>query len=422
MLDINLIRKDPEIIKESLKRRKDPEKIKWLDDLTKLDKESLKLKKQIEELRHKRNTISLEINKLKKQKQPATKEIKLAKELPKKINDLEEKQSKIKEKINHYLMRLPNIMHKSVPYGKDENENKVIRKWGKIPKTQKLDTHANIVEKHYPKSFTKASEVAGKGFYYLFDKIALLERALINYSIDFLTKKGYMLCFPPQMLRRKSYEGVTDLADFENMLYKIEGEDLYLIATSEHPIAAFYQNETLKKKDLPIKIAGYSTCFRKEIGSHGVDERGLFRVHQFNKVEQFIFCDPKDSWKYHEELLKNAEEITKKLKIPYRVVNICTGDLGIVASKKYDIEAYMPREKEYKEIISCSNCTSYQAARLKIKYLEGNEKKHIHTLNSTALATARMLRAILENYQQKDGSIKVPIVLQKYMNNIKVIK
>ena len=415
MLDINLMRKNPEAIKESLKKRQDNEKLKWLDEILKLDKDYLNSKKQIDELRHQRNLISEKINELKKQKKTTNKELKIAKDLPVKIQQTELKQEKIKEKINSYLMRLPNVLHESVPYGKDENDNKEIKKWGKIKEVNNSDSHGDIIEKIYPKSFSKAAQLSGKGFYYLFDKIALLERALINYSIDFLVKKGYKLCLPPYMLRKKPYEGVTDLSEFETTLYKIQDEDLYLIATSEHPIAAFYQNEILNKKDMPVKIVGFSTCFRKEIGSHGLDERGLFRVHQFNKVEQFIFCEPKDSWKYHEELLKNSEEIVQSLEIPYHVVNICTGDIGIVAAKKYDIEAYMPREKKYKEITSCSNCTSYQAVRLNIKYLnEQNEKEYIHTLNSTAIATSRMLRAIIENYQQKDGSILVPKVLQKY--------
>jgi seryl-tRNA synthetase len=224
------------------------------------------------------------------------------------------------------------------------------------------------------------------------------------------------------MLRRKTYEGVTDLSDFETMMYKIENEDLYLIATSEHPMAALYAGHIFNEKDLPKKFVGLSPCFRKEIGSHGVDEKGLFRVHHFNKVEMFVFSSQEDSWKIHEEMLANAEEILKKLKLPYRVINICTADIGIVAAKKYDLEVYMPLEKDYKEVVSCSNCTSYQATRLKIKYIKDNEKHYVHTLNSTAIATSRALRAIIENYQQKDGSIKVPAVLVPYMNGIKEIK
>jgi seryl-tRNA synthetase len=414
MLELQFIRENSDLVKKDLERRKDPEKITFVDELLKKDKSSLKLKQEVESLRHKRNKISQEINNKMKNKEDATSLIKEAKEFPKKIQELEDKKQKLDEKIHFYLLRIPNILHESVPYGKDDTQNKEIKKHGKIKDSKDLIDHATLIENLNPKSFTKASEVSGKGFYYLFDKIALLERALINFAIDNLTKKDYALCSPPLMLRRKSYEGVTDLADFEEMLYKVEGEDLHLIATSEHPIAAFYQNETIKESDLPIRLVGFSPCFRKEIGSHGVDERGLFRVHQFNKIEQFIFCKPQDSWKLHEELLKNAEEIMKLLELPYHVVNICTGDIGIVASKKYDIEAYMPREKEYKEVVSCSNCTSYQAVRLNIKYQKGNDKEFIHTLNSTAIATSRILRAILENYQKKDGSIEVPKVLQPY--------
>ena len=240
-----------------------------------------------------------------------------------------------------------------------------------------------------------------------------MELALVNFAVDSLVKKGYTFVEPPLMLRRKPYEGVTDLKDFETMMYKVEDEDLLLIATSEHPIAAMHMDETLDEKQLPMKFVGFSPCFRKELGSHSIDTRGIFRVHHFNKVEQFIFCKPEDSWQLHEELLKNAEEIFQKLEIPYRVVSISTGDIGTVAAKKYDIEAWFPRENLYREVISCSNCTSYQATRLNIKYRKGDEKENVHTLNSTAIATSRAIRAIVENYQQKDGSIKVPKVLQK---------
>jgi len=229
------------------------------------------------------------------------------------------------------------------------------------------------------------------------------------------------LVYPPLMMNRRSYEGVTDLADFENVMYKIEGEDLYMIATSEHPMVAMHMGEVLDEKDLPIKFCGISSCFRKEIGAHGVDTKGLFRMHQFNKVEQVVLCKPEDSWKFHGELQKNSEEMMKLLGIPFRVVNICTGDIGIVAAKKYDIEAWYPRAKTYREVGSNSNCTSYQAVRLNIRYQKGEEREYVHTLNDTGIATSRIMVAILENYQQKDGSIKIPKALQKYMYNKKFI-
>ncbi len=424
MLDIKFVRENPEIVRKNLEKRQDREKVQWLNDLIKKDKEYRKLLQVNQELRHKRNLITEEINQLKKQGRDITKKIKEAKELPKKIKECEEKIAKLKERITFYLMRLPNILHDSVPVGKDESDNKVIRKWGEIPKFYfELKPHGELIEKLGLANFSSAVKVSGRGFYYLLGELALMDLALQRFAIDSLIKKGYKLIEPPLMLRRKPYEGVTDLKDFETMMYKVEGEneDLFLIATSEHPIGAMMMGKVFDEEELPLKFCGVSSCFRKEIGSHGIDEKGLFRVHQFNKVEQFIFCKPEESWEFHEELIKNAEVLFQKLKLPYRVVNICTGDIGTVASKKYDLEVYMPREKAYKEVVSCSNCTSYQAVRLNIRYKKGNEKDYVHTLNSTAIATGRTIKAIIENYQQKDGSIAIPKALQPYMGNIRII-
>ncbi|MBS3101797.1 serine--tRNA ligase [Candidatus Woesearchaeota archaeon] len=374
MLDIRFIREHPGIV------RKD------------LQKKSLQ---ENQSLRQRRNEITDEINKLKKQGKDLKEKIKEAKELPQKIKQSDERIEELKNKIEYYLMRIPNILHESVPVGKDSNDNAVVKTWGEKPKFSfELKPHGELLQELGLADFEKAAEVSGHGFYYLMGDIARLEMALVNFAVDSLAKKGYTLVEPPLMLRRKPYEGVTDLKDFETMMYKVDGEDLLLIATSEHPIAAMLMNETLDEKKLPIKFAGYSPCFRKELGSHSIDTKGL---------------------KFHDELLSNGEELFQQLKIPYRVVNICTGDIGIVAAKKYDIEAWFPRENLYREVISCSNCTSYQATRLNIKYRKGEEKEHVHTLNSTAIATGRAIRAIVENYQQKDGTIKVPTVLQKYM-------
>jgi len=423
MLDIKFIRENPNIVKKDLEKRKDKEKLKWVDDLITKDKEYRTLLQLNQDLRHKRNIVTNEINQLKKQGKDISEKVREAKELPDKIKEVDEKIKQLQNKLYYYLMRLPNILHKSVPAGKDETQNKELRRWGKKPKFNfELKTHGALIEKLKIGDFEQAAKVSGKGFYYLIGDLALMELALQKFAIDFLTKKSYKLIEPPLILRRKPYEGVTDLKDFETMMYKIEGEDSYLIATSEHPVAALFMNKIFEEKELPLKFCGISSCFRKEIGSHGIDEKGLFRVHQFNKVEQFIFCKPEDSWKLHEELINNAEKLFQKLKLPYRITNICTGDIGIVAAKKYDLEAWMPREKAYKEVVSCSNCTSYQAARLNIKYKKGEEKEHVHTINSTAIATGRALRAIIENYQQKDGSIKVPNVLFPYMNGVKVIR
>jgi len=253
---------------------------------------------------------------------------------------------------------------------------------------------------------------------------ALLDMALMSFAMEEMVKKDYVPIEPPYLMRREPYEGVTSLGDFADVLYKVESEDLYLIATSEHPMAAMFMNEVLKEDDLPIKLAGASPCFRKEAGVHGKDTRGIFRTHQFNKIEQFVFCKPEDSWKIHEELLHNAEDIVQKLGLPYRIVNVCTGDIGTVAAKKYDIEAWMPAQNAYREIVSCSNCTDYQARRLNIRYREKEgapTKGFVHTLNSTAIATGRTMVALMENYQQADGTISIPKVLRKYMGDIENI-
>ena len=422
MLDIRFIRENPDIVKKDLKKRNDQEKLKWIDNLVKKDEQYRALLQKEQELRHKRNLITEEINELNKQGKDIKAKVMEAKELPDKVKEITSKVDELRKEINDYLMRIPNILHESVPIGKDEKDNKTIRKWGEIKKFNfELKSHVEVIEKLNLGDFENAAKVSGRGFYYLFNELALMELALQRFAVDFLMKKGFVLAQVPLMLRKKPYEGVTDLKDFETMMYKIENEDLYLIATSEHAIAALYSNHIFNEEDLPKKYVGVSPCFRKEIGSHGVDEKGLFRVHQFNKVEQFVFCRPEDSWKIFEELIGYAESIFKKLKLPYRIVSVCTGDIGIVAAKKYDLEAYMPREKEYKEAVSCSNCTAFQSTRLNIKFQKNDGKEYVHTLNSTAIATSRALRAILENYQQKDGTIKVPDVLVPYVNGIKII-
>jgi len=417
---MKFIRENPQIIKKDLKKRGDKEKLKWVDDILSEDEEYRKLLQKAQDLRHKRNSIAQEINLLKKEGKDIKKKLEEAKKSPAEIKKIEDKIDKLTISIKEKQMRIPNILHDSVPVGDSEEDNKVLREHGKLPKFDfELKNHGEWLEDKQQADFKRAVKISGAGFFFLKDKIALLDFALQKFAMDRLFKKGYTLVQPPLMIRKKPYEGVTDLADFENVMYKIDDEDLYLIATSEHAIGAMYMDETFD--DLPIKLAGISPCFRKEIGSHGLDTKGLFRVHQFNKIEQFIFCRPEESEKFHEELLKNAEELFQELKLPYRIVNICTGDIGIVAAKKYDLEVWMPREKKYREVVSCSNCTAYQATRLNVKFRKGNEKDFVHTLNSTAIATSRAIRAIIENYQQKDGSVEIPKVLHPYMNGIKKI-
>ncbi|MGB7788524.1 serine--tRNA ligase [Methanoregula sp.] len=425
MLDIRFVRASPDMVKADLRKRNDTQKIAWVDDLLAKDARSRELKVATDQLRQRRNTIARDINAVKKAGQDASVLMAEAAALPQKIRECDAEQEEIKNATRSYLMRLPNILHESVPVGKDDTENVEIKRVGTpgiFP--YEIKNHGQLATEQGWADFERAAKTSGAGFYFLKGNLVLLDMALQRYAIDLLVQKGYTPIIPPYMINRTSYEGVTDLEDFEKVMYKIDGDDAYLIATSEHPIGAMYQDEIFEEKDLPLRLAGISPCFRREIGAHGLDTKGLFRVHQFTKVEQFVYCKPGDSWQIHEELLANAEDVFKGLELPYRVVNICTGDIGTVAAKKYDIEAWMPRENAYKEVVSCSNCTAYQAVRLNIRVRDKSNfesKQWVHTLNSTAIATSRVLRAILENYQQEDGSVVLPDAIRPYMNGRKLL-
>ncbi len=425
MLDIKLIREHPEVVRNDLEKRGTPEKLGMLNDLIAHDIEWRYCLAQVNELRRKRNVITAEIAKLKKQGVDATAKLKEAEGIPAAIKQLEDKVEAHREKINYALMRLPNILHESVPFGEDENDNVSIREWGKKPRFSfPPRNHIDLGLSLDLMDIERAAKISGSRFYYLKNEAVMLDLALMSFALTELEKKGFVSVEPPFMMRRRPYEGVTALSDFEEMLYKVEDEDLYLIATSEHPIAAMFMNEVLNAESLPMKYAGVSPCFRREAGAHGKDTKGIFRTHQFNKVEQFIFCKPEDSWRLHEELIANAEKLFQKLKLPYRIVNVCTGDIGTVAAKKYDLEVWMPAQKTYREAVSCSNCTSYQARRLNVKYREKTgkpPKDFVHTMNSTAIATGRTLVAILENYQQKDGTVEIPRALKPYMGETEKI-
>jgi seryl-tRNA synthetase len=396
-----------------------------LDALVDLDREWRQNLTKLNALRHERKMMTTEIAALKKVGKDASSKVEKAKTLDSEITSMEKEVARAEEKTRDYLMRLPNLLHETVPVGKDENDNVQIRSWGVIPKFDfAVKNHIDIGLNLDIIDIERAGKVTGSRFFYLKGEGVLLDMALMSFALEEMTKKGYLPVEPPYLMRREPYEGVTALSDFEDVLYKIENEDLYLIATSEHPMAAMFMNEVLKEEDLPLKLAGISACFRKEAGAHGKDTRGIFRTHQFNKIEQFVFCKPEESWKLHEELIHNAEELAQKLCLPYRVVNVCTGDIGTVAAKKYDLEAWMPAQNAYREIVSCSNCTDYQARRLGIRYREKEgapPKGFLHTLNSTAIATGRTIVAILENFQQEDGSVVVPKVLRKYMGDIEKI-
>jgi seryl-tRNA synthetase len=425
MLDIKLIREHPEIVRKDLEKRGEPEKIEMLNNLIEYDIEWRNLLTEASELRHKRKQITAEVANLKKQKKDASKQIEQAKSIPQQIKELEVKVAEYREKADQLLLKLPNILHETVPFGKDEHDNVVEKLVGKPPKFGfEPKSHVEIASDLDLIDFERAAKVSGHGFYYLKGDLARLDFAIMTYTIDLLRNRAYTLIEPPLMMHRKPYLGVTDLEFFGDQLYKIEDDDLYLIATSEHPMAASFMDEILLQQDLPIKYVGVSPCFRKEVGAHGKYTKGLFRVHQFNKIEQFIFCHPDDSWKYHEELQKNSEDLYKGLGLHYRVVNVCTGDIGIIAAKKYDIEVWMA-DGTYREAGSNSNCTDYQARRLNIKYREKEGQSpvgFVHTLNNTALATSRTLIAILEQYQQKDGSVVIPEVLRPLMGGLEKLE
>ncbi len=421
MLDIKLIRENPELVKTNLAKRGNLEILGMLEELITVDKQWRLNLTKLNELRHDRKLVTVEIAKLKKTGKEATDEFTKAEDIDVKIKIIEKQVAEQEQKTHSFLLRLPNLLDESVPLGKDSNDNVQVKTWGTIPQFSfPVKNHIDLSLNLDLIDMERAGKVSGSRFFYLKNEVAMLDMALMSFAIDELSKKGYTAVIPPLLMKREAYEGVTALGDFEEVLYKIENEDLYLIATSEHPMAAMLMNETLKEQEMPVKLAGISTCFRKEAGAHGKDTRGIFRTHQFNKIEQFIFCKPEDSPKLHEELLQNAEDLFQKIGLAYRVVNVCTGDIGTVAAKKYDIEAWMPAQNGYREVVSCSNCTDYQGRRLGVRYREKEgapPKGFVHTLNSTAIATGRTIVAIIENNQLADGTINIPEVLRKYMGN-----
>ena len=425
MLDIELYRKNLDRIIESEKKRfKDPSNA---ERVLEYDEKWRGVLQELQDLRNQRNSISMEIGKLKKAGE--TQEFEAAKqksiEIKKAIENLEQREIEYLEEREKFRYIVGNILHKSVPIGETEESNEILRTVGKPIKFDfEPRSHVDLVTLIDGADTKKASEVIGSRFYYLKGDLVLLNFALLRFALDKLIEKAYIPLWTPFFIKHEVIKAAAELADFEEQLYKIQDEDLFMIATSEQTIAAYHYDEIIDPERLPIKYAGISTCFRREAGSHGKDTLGIFRVHQFEKVEQYILCSPEESWKYHEELIHNAEEIYDDLKIPYRITNIASGELNDNAAKKYDLEAWFPASKSYRELVSCSNCLDYQARKLKIrmgKVGTSEEKQIVHTLNSTAIATERTICCILENYQNEDFSISIPKVLQKYMNGKKVI-
>ncbi|MEM5871435.1 MAG: serine--tRNA ligase [Candidatus Aenigmatarchaeota archaeon] len=437
MIDIQLFRNKPEVIKESEKKRfKDPSLV---DKVIELDNKWRSVLKQVEQLKNKRNLVSKEIADLKKngKMKEAEKKIEEMKKINEEIEKKDEEAKKYLEERDAYRYKIGNILHPSVPVGKDEDSNLLLKCWGKAAVNKNdvenfkkytnckmsfhtIDfqpkSHVDLIEQFDLADTKKAGELVGARFYYLKNELVSLNLGLLKFALDFLLKQGFTPLWTPFVLQRKAMAGAAELADFENQLYKIEGEDLFLIATAEQTIASYHMNEIFNEKDLPKAYVGISTNFRKEAGAHGKDTKGIFRVHQFEKVEQFVFCKPNESEEWFNTLISNAEKIYQKLELPYRVISICSGEMNDNASIKYDLEVWMPAQGKFREVVSCSNCTDYQARKLGIRYMKKDgETEVVHTLNSTALATERTICAILENYQQKDGSVKIPKVLIPYV-------
>jgi len=421
MLDPKLIKESPEIIRNMLKDRS----VDFdLDALIESDQKRREFIIKTDELRKKKNQVALEISQKKKTGEDISSVLSEMKNVSSELTRLETEQGKIEEKYSKLAFTIPNLIHKTVPIGSDEKANKEIKKWGNIPEFDfKINDHIDISEKLDLVDLERAAKVAGARFYYLKNDLVKLNQSLIHYGLDFLSKKGYSLVQPPYMINKQSMEGAVITDDFEEVIYKIDDEDLYMIGTSEHAMAAMHSKEIIEGNDLPLRYAGISPCFRKEAGAHGRDQKGIFRVHQFDKIEQFVFSRPEDSWKEHEKMLEIAEEFYQKLEIPYKVILLSTGDTGNISAKTYDIEAWMAGQNAYREIVSCSNCLEYQARRLKIRFRDktNEDTQYLHTLNSTLIATTRIMVSIMENFQTKDGHFKIPEVLQSYMGNQKEI-
>jgi seryl-tRNA synthetase len=417
MLDPKLLRDSPDKIRHMLQARA----VEFpLDDLILLDKDRRELIVKTDELRKKRNEVSLEIARKKKTNEDASSLIAKMQTVSDELYKLEESQIKTEENFTKLSLTLPNMVHESVPIGKDGTANKEIKKWGNIPAFDfEVKDHIDLMQSLDLVDLERAAKVSGARFYYLKNQLVRLNQALLQFALDFLSEKNYIPIQTPFLINKSAMEGAIIAQDFEDVIYKIEDEDLYLIGTSEHAIASMYSDEIIDGKKLPLRYAGISTCFRKEAGAHGRDQKGIFRVHQFEKVEQFAFTRPEESWKEHERMLAIAEEFYQKMEIPYRIMLLSSGDLGKISAKTYDLEAWMAGQKSYREIVSCSNCLDFQARRLKIRFRDRTDEQpqYLHSLNSTLVATTRTMVSIIENCQTKDGHITVPKVLQKYVGS-----
>ncbi len=418
MIDIKFLRENPEVVKENIKKKFQDSKLPMVDEVIELDAESRKTKQEADDLRSRRNKISKEIGGLMAQGKREEAEAKKAEVAAgaKRLAELEAKEAELEEKITSIMMVIPNIIDPSVPVGKDDSENVEVTKYGEpvVPDFE-IPYHTQIMEKFNGIDLDSAGKVAGNGFYYLMGDIARLHSAVISYARDFMINRGFTYCIPPFMIRSNVVTGVMSFAEMDAMMYKIEGEDLYLIGTSEHSMIGKFIDTIIPEEKLPQTLTSYSPCFRKEKGAHGIEERGVYRIHQFEKQEMIVVCKPEDSMMWFDKLWQNTVDLFRSLDIPVRTLECCSGDLADLKVKSFDVEAWSPRQKKYFEVGSCSNLGDAQARRLKIRVNGEKGKYFAHTLNNTVVAPPRMLIAFLENNLQADGSVRIPEVLRPYM-------
>ena len=423
MLDIKMFRDHADIVRADHDKRGIAHDN--IDEVIRLDDAWKKARYDADQLRRSRNQAARGIAEAKKSgnDEEADKILAQVATLGAQIDELGVESDNLIKTRDTLRMKIPNILHASVPIGDDEGGNTEHSKHGEKQKFSfSPKTHNELVEQNNWVDLPRVAKIAGSRFYFLKGDLARMELALQQYAIDFLTSREYTLVQPPVMMNRKAYEGVTDLDDFETVMYNVQPEGFYTIATSEHPLTAMFMDEVIEPSMLPLRMVGVSPCFRREVGAHGQSDKGIWRVHQFTKIEQIIISKPEDSWGLHEELLTNCVELWNSLDLHYEIVNICTGDMGTVAAKKYDLEAWLPGVESYKEVVSCSNCTDYQANRLRMRYRTADGNEAVHTLNSTAVATSRALVAIIEQNQMEDGLVQIPSVLQPYMHNQTVLQ
>ena len=425
MIDIKLIRENPDLVKDNIKKKFQDQKLVLVDEVLELDKKNREAKLNGDNLRADRKKTSEQVGQLMKTGQKEDAE-KLRQEVQKINAALEENEAleeKYSEEIKERMMKIPNIMDASVPIGKDDSENVEVQKFGEptVPNYE-IPHHADIINTFNGLDKESAGRTSGMGFYYLIGDIARLHEAMLAYARDYMIDNGFTYCIPPFMIRSDVVTGVMSFEEMDAMMYKIEGEDLYLIGTSEHSMIGKFKGQIIKKSDLPIMMTSYSPCFRKEIGSHGLEERGLYRVHQFEKQEMIVVCEPEDSWDWYNKMWKLSVDLFRSFNVPVRQLDCCSGDLADLKVKSCDIEAWSPRQQKYFEVGSCSNLTDAQARRLGIRIKGEKGNYYAHTLNNTVVAPPRMLIAFLENHYQKDGSITIPEVLRPYMGGIEVLK